>query len=69
MRRITQGSYLNDVRITPDGRFVYIRRPARRVLDGDPSTQADKSVTVKVDGKPLQQPDGRRVKLSADGSR
>ena len=40
---------------------------ARRVLDGDPSTQADKSVTVKVDGKPLQQTDGRRVSFSADG--
>jgi len=77
-----QGSYLNDVRISPDGRFVYITDSgvrgaivvvdtasgsARRVLDGDPSTQADKSVTVKVDGKPLQQTDGRRVSFSADG--
>lgn len=39
----------------------------RRVLDGDPSTQVDKSVTVTVDGKPLQQTDGRRVSFSADG--
>ncbi|SAK97660.1 Major royal jelly protein [Caballeronia pedi] len=77
-----QGSYLNDVRISPDGRFVYVTDSgvrgaivvvdttsgsARRVLDGDSSTQADKSVTVKVDGKPLQQTDGRRVSFSADG--
>ncbi|MDR5883936.1 L-dopachrome tautomerase-related protein [Caballeronia sp. LZ032] len=77
-----QGSYLNDVRISPDGRFVYITDSgvrgaivvldtgsgsARRVLDGDPSTQADKTVTVKVDGKPLQQTDGRPVSFSADG--
>jgi DNA-binding beta-propeller fold protein YncE len=68
----TQGSYLNDVRISPDGRFVYITESGvrgaivvvdtasgavRHVLDGDPRTQADKSVAVKVDGKPLQQTD------------
>ncbi|SAL86535.1 Major royal jelly protein [Caballeronia arvi] len=77
-----QGSYLNDVRISPDGRFVYITDSGvrgailvvdtasgstRRLLDGDPSTQADKAVTVKVDGKPLQQTDGWRVSFSADG--
>jgi sugar lactone lactonase YvrE len=75
---VPQGSYLNDVRISP-GRFTHsgVRGAivaadtasgwARRVLDGDPSTQADKSVTVKVDGKPLQQTDGRRIGVSADG--
>ncbi|VXB41042.1 conserved exported hypothetical protein [Burkholderia sp. 8Y] len=77
-----QGSYLNDVRLSPDGRFVYITDSgvrgaivvidrttgvARRVLDGDPSTQADKTVTVSVDGKPLRQTDGRGVNFSADG--
>jgi sugar lactone lactonase YvrE len=77
-----QGSYLNDVRISPDGRTAYITDSgvrgaivvvdiesgnARRLLDGDPSTQADKSVTVTADGKPLQQTDGRRVSFSADG--
>jgi sugar lactone lactonase YvrE len=77
-----QGSYLNDVRLSPDGHFAYITDSgvrgaivvvdlrsgnARRVLDGDPSTQVDKSVTVTVDGKPLQQTDGRRVNFSADG--
>ncbi|WP_309911787.1 L-dopachrome tautomerase-related protein [Caballeronia sp. LZ035] len=77
-----QGSYLNDVRISPDGRTAYITDSgvrgaivvvdiesgaARRVLDGDPSTQVDKSVTATVNGKPLQQTDGRRVSFAADG--
>jgi sugar lactone lactonase YvrE len=77
-----QGSYLNDVRLSPDGRFVYITDSgargaivvidrttgvARRLLDGDPSTQSDKTVTVTVDGKPLRQTDGRGVNFSADG--
>jgi len=77
-----QGSYLNDVRVSPDGRYVYITDSgvrgaivvldtatgnARRLLDGDPSTQADPNVTVSVDGRPLQQPDGRRVQFAADG--
>lgn len=77
-----QGSYLNDVRLSPDGRFAYITDSgvrgaivvldiqsgvARRVLDGDPSTQVDKSVTVKADGKPLRQTDGRGINFAADG--
>ncbi|MEZ2352506.1 SMP-30/gluconolactonase/LRE family protein [Caballeronia sp. RCC_10] len=77
-----QGSYLNDLRLSPDGRFIYMTDSgargaivvidrttgvARRVLDGDPSTQADKTVTVKVDGKPLRQTDGRGVNFSSDG--
>ncbi|WP_459906512.1 SMP-30/gluconolactonase/LRE family protein [Caballeronia sp. HLA56] len=77
-----QGSYLNDLRLSPDGRFIYITDSgvrgaivvidrttgvARRVLDGDPSTQIDKTVTVQVDGKPLRQTDGRGVSFSADG--
>ncbi|PSJ19471.1 hypothetical protein CVH10_22685, partial [Halomonas sp. ND22Bw] len=40
---------------------------AHRVLDGDPSTQPDKSVTVTYDGKPLRRPDGRGVEFAADG--
>lgn len=77
-----QGSYLNDVRLSPDGRFAYITDSgvrgaivvvdlttgiARRLLDGDPSTQSDKTVTVTVDGAPLRQPDGRGVQFAADG--
>ena len=77
-----QGSYLNDVRISPDGKTAYLTDSgavgalvvvdidsgaARRVLDNDPSTQPDKTVTVTYDGKPLRRPDGRGVEFSADG--
>ncbi|MDB6052017.1 MAG: hypothetical protein JWR17_4763 [Pseudomonas sp.] len=77
-----QGSYLNDVRLSPDGKFAYITDSgtsgaivvldlntgkARRALDGATSTQAEKGVMVKADGKPLQRPDGRGVQFSADG--
>lgn len=77
-----QGSYLNDVRFSPDGKTAYLTDSgakgalvvvdiasgsARRVLDGDPSTQPDKSVTVTYDGKPLRRPDGRGVDFAADG--
>jgi sugar lactone lactonase YvrE len=77
-----QGSYMNDVRFSLDGRYAYITDSgvrgalvvvdlesgaARRVLDGDPSTQTDKTVTVTVDGRPLRQPDGRGIQFAADG--
>jgi sugar lactone lactonase YvrE len=77
-----QGSYLNDIRFSPDGRFVFITDSgvrgaivvmdlqsgtARRVLDGHPSTQPEKGVVVKADGKPLRRPDGRGVEFAADG--
>lgn len=77
-----QGSYLNDVRFSPDGKTAYLTDSgvkgalvvvdlesgkARRVLDGDPSTQPDKSVTVTYDGQPLRRPDGRGVEFAADG--
>ncbi|MCC8396006.1 major royal jelly family protein [Paraburkholderia sp. MMS20-SJTR3] len=77
-----QGSYLNDVRISPDGTTAYITDSGtqgalvvidlgsgqmRRVLDGHPSTQMDASVTVHANGAPLRRPDGRGVEFSADG--
>jgi sugar lactone lactonase YvrE len=77
-----QGSYLNDVRFSPDGKTAYITDSgakgaivvvdlpsgkARRVLDGHPSTQPDPTVVVKSDGKPLRRPDGRGVEFAADG--
>ena len=77
-----QGSYLNDVRFSPDGGTAYLTDSgakgalivvdltsgkARRVLDGDPRTQPDPTVTVMVDGKPLRRPDGRGVEFAADG--
>lgn len=76
-----QGSYLNDVRISPDGRTAYLTDSGasgalvvvdldtgkgRRVLDGDVSTQVDKAVKVTVEGKQLRQPDGRGVQFAAD---
>jgi len=77
-----QGSYLNDVRISPDGKTAYLTDSgaegalivvdldggsAKRLLAGDPSTMPDKSVTVSYDGQPLRRPDGRGVTFSADG--
>ncbi|GGY74557.1 L-dopachrome tautomerase-related protein [Pseudoduganella plicata] len=77
-----QGSYLNDVRFSPDGKWAYITDSgvrgaivvvdlgtgeAKRLLDGDPSTQAKKGLVVKADGKPLRRPDGKGVEFSADG--
>ena len=77
-----QGSYINDIRFSPDDKTAYLTDSgakgalvvvdltsgkARRVLDGDPSTQADPSVTVTWNGKPLRRPDGRGVDFTADG--
>ena len=77
-----QGSYLNDARFSPDGRYAYITDSgtkgaivvvnlksgkSRRVLDGDPSTQVEKDVVIKTDGKELRQPDGRAPQFAADG--
>jgi sugar lactone lactonase YvrE len=77
-----QGAYLNDVRLSPDGQAAYLTDSGargalvvvdlasgrgRRVLDGHPSTQPDKSVTVVYEGQPLRRPDGRGVEFAADG--
>ena len=71
---VMQASYLNDVRISPDGKTAYLTDSgaegalivvdldsgsAKRILSGDPSTMPDKSVTVTYDG--------RGVEFSADG--
>lgn len=76
-----QGSYLNDVRLSPDGRYAYMTdsgaqgalvvldlqtRRARRVLDGASPTQVDKDVEVVIDGKKIQTADGRGVEFAAD---
>ena len=77
-----QGSYLNDVRFSPDGKHAYITDSgvkgalvvvdidagtAARVLDGHPSTQMKKGLNVTFEGKVLRRPDGRGVEFSADG--
>ena len=76
-----QGSYLNDVRLSPDGKTAFITDSGavgaivvvdlasgtgRRVLEGDVSTQVDKSVKVRIGGRELRQPDGRGVQFAAD---
>src|SRR4051812_12695662 len=68
-------SYLNDIRIAPDGRFAYLTDSgspgglvvlniesgqAWRVLSDDPSTQFDPTVVVHTDGRALRRPDGRQ---------
>lgn len=75
------GSYLNDVRFSKDGKYAFLTDAgqrgalvvvdlaagaARRVLDGDPSTQPEQGVVVSTDGKPLRYPDGRKVLFAAD---
>jgi sugar lactone lactonase YvrE len=77
-----QGSYLNDIRFSPDGQYAYItdsgvkgaigvvdlyREIAVRALDGHPSTQVDKAIEVEANGKVLRRPDGRGIDFSADG--
>ncbi|MCJ2054847.1 major royal jelly family protein [Methylobacterium sp. J-070] len=79
---VMQASYINDVRISPDGKTAYLTDSgaegalivvdldsgsAKRVLSGHPSTMPDRSVTIQYDGKPLRRPDGRGVEFSADG--
>lgn len=79
---VLQASYINDVRIAPDGKTAYLTDSgaegalivvdldsgsAKRVLSGHATTMPDKSVTVQYDGKPLRRPDGRGVAFSADG--
>ncbi|WP_439392515.1 L-dopachrome tautomerase-related protein [Bradyrhizobium sp. PMVTL-01] len=75
------GSYLNDLRIAPDGKYAYLTDSgspgglivlniqsgqAWRVLSDDPSTQFDPSVNVMTDGQPLRRPDGRQPLFNAD---
>ena len=76
-----QGTYLNDVRFSPAGRYAYITNSgpkgslivvdledgsAWRVLDGHPTTQPEMDVVVHTDGKPLRRPDGRGALFAAD---
>ena len=77
-----QGTYLNDIRFSPDGRTGYITDSgtrgaiivvdleggsAFRALDGHASTQPESDVVVEVDGGPLRRPDGRQPMFAADG--
>jgi len=77
-----QGSYMNDVRVSPDGKYAYLTDSgqkgalvvvdvaagrARRVLDGDPRTQPEPGVVPMVDGHELRRPDHRIPAFAADG--
>lgn len=77
-----QGTYLNDIRVSPDGRYAFLtdsgQRGAlivvdvaagtpRRVLDGHPSTQPEPDVVVRADGHELRRNDGRPTLFAADG--
>lgn len=77
-----QGTYLNDMRFTPDGQHAVITNSGqpgslitlevrsgllRRVLDGHPSTQFQQDVEVVVDGQQLRRPNGQPPQFSADG--
>ncbi len=77
-----QGSYLNDVRVSPDGKWAYLTDSGAkgalltvdlqagkitRLLDGAPSTQPQPGVVVHADGHELRRPDGRGPSFAADG--
>jgi len=77
-----QGSYMNDVRLSPDGKTAYLTdsgqkgallvvdlasEQARRVLDGDPRTQPEPGVVPMADGHELRRPDHRIPSFAADG--
>lgn len=75
-------SYMNDLRVSNDGKFGFLTDSgspgglaivdleagkAWRALSDDPSTQFEKDVTVMTDGKALRRPDGRQPMFNADG--
>ena len=77
-----QGSYMNDVRVSPDGKYAYLTDSgqkgalivvdvaagtARRALDGDPRTQPEPGVVPMADGHELRRPDHRIPAFAADG--
>ncbi len=77
-----QGSYMNDMRVSPDGATAYLTDSGqkgalvvldtasgviRRVLDGHPSTQPEPGVAPEVDGHELRKPDHRIPAFAADG--
>ena len=76
------GSYLNDVRFSPDGRWAYVTDSgtpgalvvvdtragrARRVLNDHPSVRFEEGVIPRVDGGELRRPDRRPPQFAADG--
>jgi sugar lactone lactonase YvrE len=79
---VKQGSYLNDMRLSADGKTGYLTDSGAegaiivvdlesgngfRSLAGHASTQLEKDVIVEVDGGPLRRPDGRQPMFASDG--
>jgi sugar lactone lactonase YvrE len=76
-----RSSYLNDVRIDPDGDFAYITDSGdgcvvvvdltsgaiRRRLESDPSTKAEQGYAPVIGGKELRDENGRVPQIHADG--
>lgn len=77
-----QGSYMNDVRVSPDGKHAYLTDSgqkgalivvdvgtgqSRRVLEGDPKTQPEPNLVPVIDGHELRRPDNRAPAFAADG--
>ncbi len=77
-----QGSYLNDIRFTPDGQRAVLTNSGqpgclltldvasgqmRRVLVGHPSTQFEHGMVVTAGGRQLTRLDGETAQFSADG--
>ncbi len=78
---VPRGSYLNDVRVDAEQQWAYITESglgalivvnlqtgaARRVLEHHPSTRADTTYVVTVDGNELLKPNGEPLVFHADG--
>jgi sugar lactone lactonase YvrE len=76
-----ENSYLNDVRVDPDGRLAYLSDSnlgrivvvdlstgkSRSVLDNHASTKAEAGATPRVDGVALQLPGGKPWEVHVDG--
>jgi len=78
----TPGSYMNDLRVSPDGRWGYVTDSgtpgalivvdlragrARRALADHPSVRLEEDVIPQFEGRPLRRPDGRPPLFAADG--
>jgi sugar lactone lactonase YvrE len=76
-----ENSYLNDVRIDPEGKLAYLSDSnlgrivvvdldtgkSRSVLDKHPSTKAEAGATPRVEGVALLRDDGRPFEVNVDG--
>ena len=80
-KEVPAGSYLNDIRFSPDDKYAYLTDSGRgaivvvdlvggktrRLLEKDPSVMAEKGVVPHADGKELRRADGRAAVFHSDG--